>query len=52
MKTKKKEHPHAKGFSRGEKASTKSTRRHARRHAAESRPKEEFVAPLGELIPL
>ncbi|MDD5301629.1 MAG: hypothetical protein PHS14_00855 [Elusimicrobia bacterium] len=51
MKTKKKGHgPSA--FTRGRTASTKSTRRHARRPAVKSRPKEEFVGKLEELIPL
>lgn len=51
MKTKKKEHAPSR-FTRGVKASTKSTRRHARKHAAKGPSREEFVGKLEALTPL
>lgn len=51
MKTKKKAHGPSR-FTRGVKASTKSTRRHARKHAAKGPSREELVSKLDELIPL
>lgn len=51
MKTKKKQHGPSR-FTRGETASTKSTRRHARRHAAKAASKEELVGRLEALTPL